>query len=59
MTQQVVYTTDSFDQWRSKTNDVSAAVGDTAALTTTDKTSLVAALNELKAAFDAYVTLHP
>jgi len=38
---------DTFDQWRLKTNDIGANLGDIANLNTTDKTNIVAALNEV------------
>jgi|SaaInlV_165m_DNA_1040744.scaffolds.fasta_scaffold04509_3 hypothetical protein len=38
---------DTFDQWRLKTNDLGSNLGDLANLTTTDKTNIVAALNEV------------
>jgi len=38
---------DTFDQWRIKTNSIGSKSGDIDTLTTTDKTSLVAAVNEL------------
>lgn len=41
-----VNTTDSLDQWRSKTNDISTNLGDTASLTTT-ASDVVGAINEL------------
>lgn len=43
----VVNQTDTFDQWRVKTNDISSNVGDVATLATTDTSSVVAAINEL------------
>lgn len=42
--------TDSFEQWRIKTNAIDTAVGDLSTLTTTNKTSTAAAINEVKAA---------
>tara|TARA_B100000929_G_scaffold254835_1_gene216290 strand:- start:46 stop:582 length:537 start_codon:yes stop_codon:yes gene_type:complete len=44
---QVVNLTDTFDQWRVKTNLTASQFGDLTALSTTDKTSLVAAINEI------------
>ena len=44
---QVVNLTDTFDQWRVKDNLTAANFGDLSTLTTTDKTSLVAAINEI------------
>jgi hypothetical protein len=38
----------TLDEFRTNSNIVSANVGDPAALTTTDKSSAVAAINELK-----------
>ena len=38
---------DTFDEWRLKTNSIGSKSGDIDTLTTTDKTSLVAAVNEL------------
>jgi hypothetical protein len=39
----------TFDIWRQNTNASDVAVGDVALLTTTDKTSIVAGVNEIKA----------
>jgi len=39
---------DTFDEWRIKTNSISSGGGDLVALTTTDKTNLVNAINEVK-----------
>tara|TARA_Y100000310_G_scaffold269111_1_gene282086 strand:+ start:1262 stop:2131 length:870 start_codon:yes stop_codon:yes gene_type:complete len=39
---------DTFDEWRIKTNTVATQGGDLATLSTTDKTSLVNAINELE-----------
>lgn len=49
---------DSFEQWRVKTNAIDNAVGDTSTLNTTNKTSLVAAINEAKATAsdDAFIS---
>ena len=44
---QVVNLTDTFDQWRVKSNLTASQFGDLTALSTTDKTSLVAAVNEI------------
>ena len=44
---QVVNLTDTFDQWRVKDNLTAANFGDLSTLTTTDKSSLVAAINEI------------
>ncbi len=44
---QVVNLTDTFDEWRIKTNSLSTLAGDLTALSTTDKSSLVAAVNEI------------
>ena len=38
---------DTFDQWRLKTNDLGTNLGDLTSLTTSDKTNIVAALNEV------------
>jgi hypothetical protein len=38
---------DTFDQWRLKTNDLGTNLGDLTTLTTSDKTNIVAALNEV------------
>lgn len=40
--------TDTFNQWREKTNEVASNVGDLDELTTVDKTNIVAAVNETK-----------
>jgi hypothetical protein len=45
---QVVNLSDSFDSWRQKDNTTAVAVGDIASLSTTDKTSTVAAINEVQ-----------
>ena len=39
--------TDTFDQWRVKTNTIATNAGDLANLTTTIKTNAVSAINEL------------
>ena len=39
---------DTFDEWRVKTNSISTNGGDLTTLTTTNKSSLVNALNEIK-----------
>ena len=39
---------DTFDEWRVKTNSISTNQGDLATLNTTDKSTLVKALNEIK-----------
>jgi hypothetical protein len=44
---QVVNLTDTFDQWRVKDNLTATNFGDLPSLNTTDKTSLVAAINEI------------
>jgi hypothetical protein len=44
---QVVNLTDTFDEWRVKNNTSASNCGDLTALSTTDKTSLVAAVNEI------------
>jgi len=38
---------DSFDLWRQKTNLISQTMGDLTLLNTTDKSNLVAAINEV------------
>lgn len=38
---------DTFDQWRVKTNSIGTQTGDLTSLATTDKTSIVAAINEI------------
>jgi len=47
MALQVVNLTDTFDQWRVKTNLTATQFGDLTALSTTNKSSLVAAINEI------------
>ena len=47
MAQVIVNLTDTFEQWRVKTNLNGAAQGDLATLSTTAKNSLVAAINEI------------
>ena len=49
MTQVTVNLTDTFEDWRVKTNQICANQGDMATLTTTNKSSLVAAMNEVDA----------
>ena len=44
---------DTFDEWRVKTNTISTNSGDLATLTTTDKTNLVSAINEIKSSTSA------
>ena len=44
---QVVDLTDTFDEWRVKNNTTASNFGDLTALSTTDKTNLVAAINEI------------
>jgi hypothetical protein len=44
---QVVNLTDTFDEWRVKDNLTASNFGDLTALSTTNKTSLVAAINEI------------
>jgi len=48
MAQPTTNSGDNFHTWRINTNTVSSNVGDPADLDTTDKTSTVAAINELK-----------
>ena len=43
---------DTFDEWRTKTNTISSNQGDLATLNTTDKSTLVKALNEIKTGED-------
>ena len=38
---------DTFEEWRSKTNTIGTSAGDLSSLNTTDKSSLVAAINEV------------
>ncbi len=38
---------DTFDQWRLKTNDLGVKQGDLTTLTTTNKSNIVAAINEV------------
>ena len=47
MALQVVNLTDTFDQWRQKTNNLGAGQGDLTTLSTTAKNTLVAAINEI------------
>ena len=47
MALQVVNLTDTFDEWRLKTNLTAAQFGDLTTLSTTNKSSLVAAINEI------------
>ena len=49
MTQVTVNLTDTFEDWRVKTNQICANQGDIATLTTTNKSSYVAAINEINA----------
>ena len=42
-----VTSADTFDQWRVKTNSMGTQTGDLTSLATTDKTSIVAAINEI------------
>lgn len=44
---QVVDLTDTFDEWRVKNNTTASNFGDLTALSTTNKTNLVAAINEI------------
>ena len=44
---QVVNLTDTFDEWRIKDNTTASNFGDLTALSTTNKTNLVAAINEI------------
>lgn len=47
-----VLITDTFDQWRIKTNQITALIGDLVSLLTTNKTTVVEAINELKLRID-------
>ena len=47
MALQVINLTDTFDQWRVKNNLTAVQFGDLSALSTTNKDSLVAAINEI------------
>ena len=47
MALQIVNLTDTFDQWRVKNNLTAVQFGDLSALSTTNKDSLVAAINEI------------
>jgi hypothetical protein len=47
MALQVVNLTDTFDEWRVKTNLTATQFGDLTTLSTTNKSSLVAAINEI------------
>ena len=47
MALQVVNLTDTFDEWRIKTNLTATQFGDLTTLSTTNKSSLVAAINEI------------
>ena len=49
MTQVTVNLTDTFEDWRVKTNQICANQGDLATLTTTTQVSIVAAINEIDA----------
>jgi hypothetical protein len=53
----IVSEEDTFYQWRQKTNIVSVNTGDIATLNTSDKTSIVNAVNELKTSFDSTFVL--
>ena len=44
---QVVNLTDTFDEWRVKNNTTASTFGDLASLSTTNKSNLVAAINEI------------
>jgi hypothetical protein len=48
---------DTFDEWRQKTNLVSVNTGDITTLNTTDKSSIVNAVNELRSSFDSTFVL--
>lgn len=41
--------TDTFDQWRIKTNEISTNIGDLQSLATAEKSNVVAAVNEIAA----------
>ena len=47
MPAQVVNLTDTFDEWRVKTNTIGSGLGDLSTLVTSNKTSGVGALNEI------------
>ncbi len=49
MTQVTVNLTDTFEDWRVKTNQIATNQGDLATLTTTAKNNMVAAINEIDA----------
>jgi len=49
---------DSFEQWRIKTNQIAEDRGDLAVLTTTTKITTVAAINELNTAKHAYIGIY-
>ena len=52
---QVVNLTDTFDEWRVKDNLTATNFGDLLTLNTTDKTSLVAAINEINTAAVSHI----
>ena len=52
---QVVNLTDTFDEWRVKDNLTATNFGDLPTLNTTDKTSLVAAVNEINTAAVSHI----
>ena len=52
---QVVNLTDTFDEWRVKDNLTATNFGDLPTLNTTDKTSLVAAINEINTAAVSHI----
>lgn len=51
-----VYLTDTIETWRQKTNLLSANIGDPDDLNTTDKTTLVSAINELESVSNSSFT---
>ena len=55
MALQVVNLTDTFDEWRIKDNLTAVQFGDLSTLSTTDKTSLVAAINEINTAAVSHI----
>lgn len=51
----IINITDTFDEWRLKTNSISSSIGDVTVLATTDKSSLVNAINEIFADIDGNI----
>ena len=56
MALQVVNLTDTFDEWRVKDNLTATNFGDLPTLNTTDKTSLVAAINEINTSAVSHIS---